>query len=1217
MIGSPTPQPFDVYNTPLNGIDLIEASAGTGKTWNICGLYLRLLYELKLDVRQILVVTFTNAATAELRDRIRTRLVEMQRHLSDRPSSPTDPFVAELVRTLTERRKSTPEDMRLRTEVALQSFDDAAVFTIHGFCQRALADSAFAAGQAFTQELSPDDSDLLMEAAHDFWRRHIASSSLGAELSSFLLQKKDTPETFAAQIKRRLAKPLANYLWPETMPSGIDSQPLKNAYIAAKNEWQRSRDEILALLNAALGSLNKNSYKEKSIRDAAEGFDQWFIENNPLASMSKDSKLHLLRSDILTARTTGKNPTPQHLFFDLAEILTLERENAEQALALARLGLLQKLLHETPDLIRRRKQERRLLGFDDLLHNLHSTLTGGKYTWLADALRQRYPAALVDEFQDTDPQQYEIFDAIYRGHGNPLFMVGDPKQAIYRFRNADLNTYLRAKRTARTTYTISDNQRSTGELIDALNQLFLANSRAFMTPGLEYVQVGVGAKRPKPLEDHSLPLSSAALTVWQLPNASQGHVSRSDAMRHAASATAAEIARLLAAARKDIITIDGQALQASQIAVLVRSHRQGSAIRQALAALNIGSVELSQTSVWASQDAEEIERVLTAIWTPARTALLRAALATELMGLDANAIEKISSSETDLMAFTQRFIDYRSLWLQHGIGFVFRQLLAMEHVSVRMLSRPDGERRMTNLLHIGELLHQTGQVHPSPDAQLRWLQTQRHEAQSSEASQLRLESDRNLVQILTIHKSKGLEFPVVFCPFLWDGYRRRDHGLEGREYHAEDGTTVIDFHPNPENAKIISEIIREENDAEDLRLIYVALTRAIYRCYLVAGCYLSNQSTNQSKTSLLNWVAAGNGCTPEEWIDGKRKKVEAEDIEMRWQDMARCSNGRISLSQIPLDKGSPVHADVHDLDELACRNLPSHTPSGWWISSFSGLTRDATHENSASEQDLLLAELSVATHNSASTASEDDIINFPKGSRAGLCLHRAFELCDFASPASWPKAIASALAEYPQESDGKSGLLPSMMMNMLTAVTETPLPDGICLRDITIGKRLNELGFYLPRSRLIITKLNQTLKNLGYDVPQLRSHEIECYLKGFMDMVFEHQGRYYILDWKSNFLGAAADDYNHIRTSEAMAENAYHLQYLLYTVALNRYLSLRVNNYRYEDHFGGVLYLFVRGVRPEWLNADGSACGVYFKKPAKADIAQFDALFAPPTSEVA
>ena len=942
---------FGIFSSVLQGLNLIEASAGTGKTWNICWLFVRLLIEKKLAVRDILVVTFTNAATAELRERIRGRLVDVRDHLCGKTSASPDPFVTEFIKHLATQAGYDPNKVKDRIDLALQSFDEAAIYTIHGFCQRALTDSAFASGQTFAQELMPDDSELRMEAVHDFWRRHIASDGLGRNLASYLISKRDTPESFAAELKRRLSKPLASYLWPPKPESAPDIQALSDAYAAAKMLWESQRKIITDRILSSLDRLNKQSYKPSSVKQAADHYDNYFRAHDPLAPEPEKSRLHLMRTSTLEEKATGKlKSPPNHEFFDLAETLFTLKKSVDDALEIARLALLEKMLNELPVTLEEKKRTRRVLSFDDILSNLHTALTGGMYPWLAVSLRVRYPAALVDEFQDTDPLQFDIFKTIYADHDKPLFLVGDPKQAIYRFRNADLNTYFQAKNLVLAKcgegalHTISDNQRSSPELIAALNQLYTLSSQPFKNSGLSYLSAGIGTKpRARFADDErSRPSHAAHLQVWQLPNEDAGRIKKAQLTQRVSQATAGEIAQLLNAAHDGKVTLDETPLHARNIAVLVRSHKQGSAIKRALTALGIGSVELSQTSVFASTDAEEVERVLAAIWSPMKTGLLRAALATGLIGFDALQIDTFSSDEAVLSTRMQEFADYRDTWMRRGIGFLYREILRKEKVSFRILRRSDGERRMTNLLHLGELLHEASSQHPSPDALLRWLQNSRKDASAEESAQLRLESDQNLVHILTIHKAKGLEYPIVFCPFLWN-VSQHSSKLAGREYHDDDDRTVIDFRPDSAKDASITEKIKRERDAEDLRLIYVALTRAVHRCYLVAGCYLSRGTTGESERSLLNSLLG-------------EDKLSATQIEIHWETLAAESKGNISILPLPQGRTAPVTPEMTKPEMLECRKLPAAIPRGWRITSFSGLKRNAVHDNAASERDLFLSD---------------------------------------------------------------------------------------------------------------------------------------------------------------------------------------------------------------------------------------------------------------------
>ncbi len=858
-----------------------------------------------------------------------------------------------------------------------------------------------------------------------------------------------------------------------------------------------------------------------------------------------------------------------------------------------------------------------------MLYNLHERLTSGDSPDLAATLKARFPAALIDEFQDTDPLQFAVFQTLYGDDSSPLFLVGDPKQAIYSFRNADLPTYLQARAGAAQVYTLSENQRSTAPLLHGLNALFGRNDRAFMLPGLTYQSVDYGAKKRHALVDATEP--RAPLQLWSLPQGDDCQpVPKPQAMLAAMGACAGEIARLIGAAQHGHITLAGRALAAGDIAVLVRSHAHGSQMRRALAELGVGSVELSQASVFASNDAEELERVLAAILEPTRERLLRAALATELLGRDAAAIEAISGNELELLALIKRCSDHRDLWLKRGVGVMLRRWMVDERVSERLLARADGERRMTNLLHLCECLHEasqgaSGQV--SPEALLRWLHNQRTQGRRDEATQLRLESDRNLVQIVTVHKAKGLEYPIVFCPALWDG-RPADFpsGLDGKEYHDDHDQPVVDFRPDFDKSVDTGGAIKQglaiENAAETLRLIYVALTRAVHRCYLVVGSYTSKgTSFTEANHSLLNWLAAGQGHEPEAWLKAKPSSAE---IAAAWTQLAADHARDIDLSPLPTAPFTPLALQRPDPDTLAALDPPDSIPKAWRIGSYSSLAHGTPHEGAAVDHDLRAGETTpppTALPAAAPfNAADDDILRFPRGPVAGECMHTVFERADFTDAQTWDGAITTGLRLHPQSlrpgqiNGDAATLLPAMLGRMLGDVLHTPLPGGFTLANVPLQRRLVELEFSLPSRHLAASDLATAMRAHGYPVPALDFGSLEGYLRGFIDLLFEHNGRFYVLDWKSNHLGDGPNQYGQAHLHAAMTVNGYHLQYLLYTVAVHRYLQQRMAGYQYAKHFGGVLYLFVRGVRPGWRDINGVATGVYAHQPSLACVQRLSAL---------
>ncbi|TAH45957.1 MAG: exodeoxyribonuclease V subunit beta [Betaproteobacteria bacterium] len=1264
---SATATDLDVFACPLDGIRLVEASAGTGKTWNICGLYLRLLLEQAVPVEALLVVTFTRAATAELSSRIRDRMAGTLRVLEGGAAG-GDPFIPALIDTVLASGLGR-DDMATRLRRALQCFDEAAIFTIHGFCQRALADTPFAAGLPYALELVEDDGALRLEATQDFWRREIAGADLPQALADRLLQRGDSPERWAELLGRDMGRPLAERRWDEPASASADFDSararIETAYAAARRCWQGEEAAIARALADAMEGLNGNSYGAGPVARASQQWAAWFAADDAHAPLPQDSKLALLTAATLELRTTktgraqGIAP-PRHPFFDAAGELLAARTAAEDLVEAARLALLRRFVGQVTADLRSRKRERRQVAFDDILWNAYDALTAGRQPWLAAALHARFPVALIDEFQDTDPLQFAIFDRVYNAEGRhgSLFLVGDPKQAIYSFRSADLHTYLAARDRSDTRHTLRHNQRSAPALIEACNRLFGANPAVFMLPGLVYERVDAGTRpRQRFADDTAGGAGQAALRLWRIPRdeAPTGEhggeeggdrLPRAQAMQRAAMASAAEIARLIAAGAAGEIRIGERGLAPADVAVLVRSHAQGARMRRALAAFGVGSVELSQASVFATSDAEELEVVLLAIAEPARERRVKAALATVAMGRDAAALTALAADDTALLAVLDAFARWRDTWLARGFGVMLRQWMTEEGVAARLLARADGERRLTNLMHLAELLQQAAGS-ASPEVLLRTLASRRREGGGGDATQLRLESDRNLVQIVTIHRSKGLEYGVVFCPFLFDGHAGRAEGGDMRAWHEDDGRLVLDYRRAAADDDDIKARMRLERDAESLRLAYVALTRAVHRCYLVVGCYArpgrGKASYGEAGRSLLNWMVAGAGLDVASW---RKHKMTPAEIDARWRGLVSASlldgSPTMELGDLPDGSGAPLApASVAAVRPHALRP-PSIAP-GWQVGSFSALVSGAAHDQAARDHDaraLAAGELGVAGAEGAALAlgepvgrgeiappAADDILRFPRGPVAGDCLHAVFERIDFTDPSGWDAAIAAALADHPQrlpaaaaaggdaarQAVTEAARLPRMLLRMVEDVLATPLlPDGaplLQLATLPSARRLVELGFHLPAPQVSADELNVWLAARGYRVPRLGFAGLSGYLKGFVDLVFEHDGRFWVLDWKSNHLGEQPQDYLPARLEMAMQAHGYHLQHLLYTVALHRHLGRSLPGYDYERHFGGVLYLFVRGVRPDW-RMEGRPLGVFHHRAQRATIEALDGMLA-------
>ncbi|MDR1661624.1 MAG: exodeoxyribonuclease V subunit beta [Azoarcus sp.] len=1226
---APASSAFDVFACPLDGIALIEASAGTGKTWNICGLYLRLLLEKDLPIDRLLVVTFTRAATAELSSRIRERIVAVSRAL-DGGEPGGDSFVSALIGAA--RMAGVAETaMRQRLQEALATFDEAAIFTIHGFCQRAIVDTPFASGLPYALEVGEDDSDLRLETARDFWRREVAG--IDATLAAHLLACRDSPERWAQWLREAQARPLARALWDEDGGDPVAPRVALDAgYDEARRLWGGGA-AVRRTLDAAAG-LHKGIYNAAAIDAAFRQWTTWLAAGDACIGCDEPvegNKLRLFSAVTLAGRTNKGHAPPEHPFFAAAQNLLDARQRFDEALEAARLRLLRRFIEEAGVELRRRKRSERRAAFDDILWNAYDALVSERQPWMAEALHARYPVALIDEFQDTDPLQLAIFQRIYDSDGRhgSLFLVGDPKQAIYSFRGADLQTYLRARALADASYTLEVNRRSAPALVAACNTLFGANGAAFMEAGLDFLPVRAHGPSHD-LDDRTSSGGDAALRLWRIPRGEGGNsdeggegdegdkkcgaggerLSRQQALVRAAAASATEIARLLVAGARGEIRIGERAISPGDIAVLVRTHNEGARMKAALAQKGVGSVELSQSSVFASGEAGELERVLLAIAEPMRERLLKAALATELMGWNAVALASLADDDNGLVEQFERFAAWREDWLRHGFAFMLWRWMNDAGVASRLLARDDGERRLTNLLHLAELL-QRDAGRASPAVLLGVLDRRRTEGGGDDAL-LRLESDRNLVRIVTIYRAKGLQYGIVFCPFLFDGHAAGARGGPMRLWHDEAGAQVADWRRAPDDEDRIAERLGGERDAETLRLIYVALTRAVHRCYLVVGCYnkgVRSESYKESAHSLLNWLVAGMDANVAAW---RKKDYSPAEVDALWRRLASASDCAIALDDLPLGDGGELLALEAARPVFSAPRAPK-VPGGWRLGSFSALVSGAAHESAAQDHDARAGFADIMGEPGESIPSDDDVLRFPRGPVAGDCIHAVFEAIDFTRAETRSAAIARALAVHAPTPGKENALLFRMLAKLVDDVLATPLVSGdgpaLRLETVPMERRLTELGFYLPTPRLAAAALGDWLASHGYDAPKLAPRDLTAYLKGYIDLVFEHEGRYWALDWKSNYLGDAPAAYAPAALAAAMARHGYHLQHLLYTVALHRHLTGALPGYDYDRHFGGALYLFVRGVRPGW-RIENEQAGVFRHRAAKAVIESLDALLA-------
>ncbi|GAK85601.1 exodeoxyribonuclease V beta chain [Vibrio ponticus] len=916
MTSSSVVTPLETMTFPLHGARLIEASAGTGKTFTIAGLYLRLLlghgsqetrHQVPLTVDQILVVTFTEAATAELRDRIRARIHDARIAFARGESS--DPVIQPLLTEINDHQQAAA--ILLQAE---RQMDEAAVYTIHGFCQRMLTQNAFESGSRFDNEFVTDESHLKAQIVADYWRRNFYPLPL--KLAGEVRSIWGSPAALLGDV--------SGYLTGAPLKLSVaamqgDLAELHQANLEQidqlKAQWRSEQKDYHDLI--ANSDINKRSYSKKSLPIWLAVVDQWASVET--TGYDYPEQLEKFAQNILLEKTP-KGSAPQHPVFEAIEAFLAEPISLKAP-------LLAHAIEHCRTMLAKAKQQKQWLSFDDLLTNLSAALDNDDDGLLAGRIRELYPVAMIDEFQDTDPLQYSIFSRIYLPHPEcGLFMIGDPKQAIYGFRGADIFTYIKARNQVSSHFTLGTNWRSSADMVAAVNQVFALPDSAFIyDQDIPFIPVAASPnadKRQWQLDGQVQP----ALTYW-LQEAEDKPLAKGEYLDAMAQATADQIQTILTASQQEQASFHtgkaDHAIQAGDIAVLVRTGSEGRMIKKALSKQGIASVYLSnRDSVFSATIAQDVQRLLQAVLTPENDRALRASLASELFALDAGSLDALNNDESVWENAVNEFKEYRKLWLQRGVLPMLRAVMSKRHIAERLLEEESGERHLTDLMHLGELLQQASGELDSDHGLLRWLAQAISDAQNglggSEDQIQRLESERNLVQIVTIHKSKGLEYDLVFLPFVLS-YREAS---EAKYYDAQTDSTILDI---TKNEAALAQADKERL-AEDLRLIYVALTRAVYGCFIGAAPLRNGRSTkeptgvhNSAMGYLLQNGQAGGISDLTQAIEQQAKALAC-----------------VTLSGLPDSNDVPFVAEQQEQATLHARELAQEIDRSWRITSYSG-----------------------------------------------------------------------------------------------------------------------------------------------------------------------------------------------------------------------------------------------------------------------------------------
>ncbi|MBU8911606.1 MAG: exodeoxyribonuclease V subunit beta [Desulfobacterales bacterium] len=1139
-------KPLDPFHIDLEKNTLIEASAGTGKTYTITTLYCRLVAR-GYSVESILVVTFTEAAAAELKLRIRTRLFNTLAGLSEQSYGGEDDLVLFL-----SRDKDLPVICQ-RLQHALTCFDQSSVMTIHSFCFKVLKENAFESHSLFDIELMPDRSLFLRQVSYDFFMGHV--NNLDILFLSYLTQRQITPESFAASFGQIVSKPDL-ILKPSAATFEVVFDDYRQTLKKIHNILLTRAGEIIELIQNHKG-IDKRSYTKKNVPAWLEAFCLKIEQGgtNTLFKMKeKGDALYKFTQTRLELKTKSGEIPPEHEFFDLCEHLLCFYEVFENNLISLKIKFLSFFNTE----LEKMKKTYGICFFDDLVNDLAKALETEDSHILQKAVRQTYKACLIDEFQDTDSRQYDIFSKIFSSQGTPLittpfFMIGDPKQAIYAFRGGDIFAYLKASRESDQRFTLEKNYRSTPLLVKGINQLFSSCEDPFVYEFIKFSKVITPATATNRLveNEHIVPpLHFSFIKRKDQVLDRQGFMTKETAAGIIPEACAADILSLL---QSDKVLIDKgkkgsgtQKISPSDIAVLVRTNKQAEQIKAALSDLNIPS-HLSKTgSVFESRQAIDLHDILWAVYNPDNKGYINAALCTSVFNFSSDMIVALDRDEALFFAWQDRFRAYKGIWETKGFVSMVMALFHSDEAFLKTNPKLD-ERGLTNLYHLVELISQAClKQQLSPYYLLKWYVRQlSKELRDEFEDELRLESDKKSVAIVTIHKSKGLEYPIVYLPYLWEGLRKPSY--ENILFHdpGKDHSLTLDL--GSEDFANSQNHFEQEEKAEQRRLLYVALTRASSMCRIIWGGFKTIE------TSALGSMLHPQGCKDDQSMISDLEQLKSlADQSILIQPHTSEAPGFFTDRT---DSSSPV---------LSAQKITQEIKASWKMSSFSAITHSQHIEpfQGREKPDKNGAGLPIT------------LAQFPKGAGSGDLFHSVFETLDFTSGSGEISRLVQSKFEMSGFSDQELIQMGETSVRQVLETRLTPETPGFCLKDIQPDQRFNEMEFTFP------------------------VQPFKGFMKGFIDLVIQHEGKWYIIDYKSNYLGDTYNHYSQDAMFDAMSDHNYFLQYHIYLVALHRYLSLRLKDYDYDTHFGGIFYLFIRGMHPDF----GPGYGVFRDRPAKAVI---------------
>ncbi|WP_277560562.1 UvrD-helicase domain-containing protein [Acinetobacter beijerinckii] len=1213
-----------ICDIQFEGLHLIEASAGTGKTYTLSSLMVRIFLEKYLP-NQVIATTFTRAAAAELKSRIRARLIEVQQYLepmrtvleSDiyiRAAQESDPLKQHLLKTFAPRIAYACERLKL----VIDQLDELFVGTLDSFSQKLLREFAFESGKIERAQITEDAKAYTRQLIHDVLREWIQSQPQHVIDALYSVGALKSVDHFVGMVESSLNFSSAQFKLPD-MPV---------IELAQLQQWQQQAQQIDLGALAEYFNLDGAYYSHingTSFRNNA--FNKLFCESLPqlLKALADPQNIQVFDGYLSDARETVfkfldkldsqkifkkcpaevsdgfyQHPTILHIQ-KLCHSVKETQQQFEQLQVYLKAYLCIEVKKRLPQVL----QQKGETTFAQQIKTLSEALKGEQGQRFAVFVQARYPLILVDEFQDTNQDQDDMLATIWRHpqryQKGCMIMVGDRKQAIYGFRGGDMLTFLNAYQDIMSKqgreYKLIHNHRSVKELVEVVDVLFQRQMDFGEQVLYDPIQAG---SRPHSALIENEQVNPAPLRWLQLQDRNEQ-----------ATQVAWKIQSLLNQAHLQQLYLDGennQVISEDDIAVLSRSHRQLDEVQYALERLGIRVNRPSKRSVFDSKIAQDVGALLTALLHPYDEAKLKRALLSRLFGFDLSQLVALEQSAEGLSHYIQQFDDIREMWLNQGFLAAWQRCLNQFEIWQQLVATQskDNERAVVNLRHLTDILSQHSEHVQGIHNLYHWYLKQLHSPSDREWELEHKLSSEAGVQLMTIHQSKGLEFKIVFLLGANKAFSEMQKTLNF-------STTEIQ---SPETGQTRTQRVvaiadknflqqteldqhQQRAQAEQNRLWYVALTRASHRVYAI---FEPEKGDKNKLSGLAFWKNQG---------DIFQHPYSFED-------------------HLLLERPASLRTQETQPKRLiAAEPLPTQRFYARGKTSFSYLAQHLKHKanrldrlaNADQQFDQAEDEINLLMAESVAVSQPIAWIKhyFPKGTLAGNFLHEIFEQIDFQHPETWIEEIrrrfkntyqalwVALLEQYQQhfpEQENAEQQLYQWIALWLTDVLQTPLNQGFQLQQLVVGQYLSECPFYLALSDRVLAmqRVQQLFEEYDIQMPEFIDAKSARYLNGSIDLVYFDGQRYHIADYKSNYLGEDQADYQSTHIAENMSLSSYWLQAALYLVALHRYLSVKLQNYRIDQHLGGASYLYLRGMNGQ---ADQ---GHFYWKPEDEFILRLDAI---------